>query len=60
MKKKPTYTQVKKALVRAFENHGHEYFCSAARGMESDCHCGWLEVRELVGELIPTKRKSKS
>lgn len=36
------------ALKRAVKEHGHKYNCSAARGMERDCHCGWLEVKELV------------
>lgn len=36
------------ALQRAFKEHGHKYNCSAARGMERDCTCGWLEVRDLV------------
>lgn len=36
------------ALLRAFEEHGHRYSCSAARGPHSDCTCGWLEVMELV------------
>lgn len=47
---------LKKALVRAFESHGHKYNCSAARGMESDCTCGWQEIREMVKQIthLPT------
>lgn len=48
---KLTIQMLKKALIRAFENHGHKYNCSAARGMERDCTCGWLEVREIVQRI---------
>jgi hypothetical protein len=48
---KLTIKMLKKALVRAFENHGHKYNCSAARGMECDCTCGWLEIREIVQRI---------
>jgi hypothetical protein len=43
--------KMRDALIRAVKNHGHDYNCSAARGMESDCHCGWLEVKQLVKKL---------
>ena len=36
------------ALKLAVKQKGHHYQCSALRGMERDCHCGWLEVKELV------------
>lgn len=49
--KRPTTQELKVALVRAVEDHGHHYQCSAVRGMERDCHCGWLEVRELVARI---------
>ena len=42
---------LEKALVRAVTEHGHEWGCSAGRGMERDCHCGWLEVREMVKRI---------
>ena len=52
-KRKPTTGSLKAALIRAFDQHGHRYNCSAARGMERDCTCGWLEVRELVEKIRP-------
>jgi hypothetical protein len=42
---------LRQALLRAFDQHGHPYNCSAARGMESECICGWLEVRQLVEQM---------
>jgi len=45
--------ELERALMRAVNEHGHKYNCSAARGMERDCHCGWLEVRELVKSFTP-------
>jgi len=51
-----TKTELEKALVRAVKNHGHEYNCSSSQGMERDCHCSWLEVRELVKKI---EEKSK-
>jgi hypothetical protein len=27
---------------------GHHYQCSAIRGMERDCHCGWLSLRQIT------------
>jgi len=54
---KLTIQMLKKALSRAFENHGHKYNCSAARGMERDCTCGWLEVREIVQRIQVGKRE---
>lgn len=52
-KKRRELKELKTALLRAVDEHGHKYNCSAARGMESDCHCGWLEVRELAKTLRP-------
>ena len=47
---KGTSTQkLKAALKRAVKSHGHDYQCSAVRGMESDCHCGWNEIKRMVG-----------
>ena len=42
---------LRQALLRAFDDHGHRYNCSAARGPHSDCTCGWLEVMELVKQM---------
>ena len=44
---------LEKALVRAVTHHGHHYTCSAARGMERDCTCGWLKIREMVKAIDP-------
>jgi hypothetical protein len=41
--------KLKAALKRAVTSHGHDYHCSAVRGMERDCHCGWLEIKQLAG-----------
>lgn len=46
--KRVTNKALKAALRRAVKSHGHEYNCSAAHGMERDCTCGWLEVRQLA------------
>lgn len=46
--------RLERALVRAVNKHGHDYQCSAARGMERDCHCGWLEIREMVKRITST------
>jgi hypothetical protein len=57
--KRYTLPQIKKALIRAVgSGHGHDYNCSAVQGMERDCHCGWLEIKEMV-ESFKSKRKSK-
>jgi len=45
--------ELEAALVRIVTHHGHKYTCSAVRGMERDCTCGWLEIRELV-KTIPS------
>ena len=45
------------ALKRAVEKHGHDYQCSAVRGMESECHCGWNKVREMA-KSFKTRKKS--
>lgn len=50
-KDKLTMPMMKKALVRAVDEHGHKWGCSARMGMERDCHCGWLEVREIVKRI---------
>jgi hypothetical protein len=42
---------VSKALVRAVNKHGHDFHCSAARGLESECHCGWVEIKNLAKTL---------
>ena len=44
------YDELQQALVRAVTQHGHHYQCSAVRGMERDCHCGWLEVKALASQ----------
>lgn len=56
-----TKAELEKALLRAVDSHGHEYNCSSVQGMERDCHCGWLEVKELVAKVRPalSTRKSK-
>ncbi len=43
--------RLEKAFLRAYSDHGHRYNCSAARGSESDCTCGWLEVMQLAKSL---------
>lgn len=53
-----TVQELRKALKRAVYNHGHDLHCSAARGMERDCHCGWLEVKTLAGPK-PVKEEPK-
>ena len=47
--KKATVANLRRALLRAVKAHGHDWNCSAARGMEHDCHCGWVEVKKLAG-----------
>lgn len=44
--------QLRKALKRAVEHHGHHYTCSARMGMESDCTCGWTEIRQIARDII--------
>lgn len=39
------------ALKRAVKQCGHEYNCSAARGSEQDCTCGWTAAKELARNL---------
>jgi hypothetical protein len=39
--------ELEAALSRAVGDHGHDYDCSAVRGMERDCHCGWAEVKKM-------------
>lgn len=51
MTKAARIQELEKALVRAVKDHGHSYNCSAARGMERDCHCGWLEIKEMVKRI---------
>lgn len=46
---------MRQALLRAYDDHGHRYNCSAARGMNSDCTCGWLKVMELVKQMRKEK-----
>lgn len=55
-KSKLALSTIKKALVRAVTNHGHDYFCSAARGMESDCHCGWTKIKALAKSFEPKSK----
>lgn len=43
--------KLENALVRAITAHGHDSNCSAARGMERDCHCGWLEVKQMASRI---------
>jgi hypothetical protein len=50
-KKDREMARLRQALLRAFDEHGHRYNCSAARGPHSDCTCGWLEVMELVKQM---------
>jgi hypothetical protein len=51
---------MRKALLRAFDEHGHRYNCSASRGPHSDCTCGWLEVMELVKVMHSNHRARNS
>lgn len=44
-------TKLRRALKRAASQCGHVYNCSAARGSERDCTCGWAEVKELARNL---------
>jgi hypothetical protein len=39
------------ALVLAVIRQGHKWGCSAGRGMERDCTCGWTEVKELAKSI---------
>jgi len=39
---------LEKALERAVTKHGHDYHCSASRGLESECTCGWTEIKAMV------------
>lgn len=36
------------ALILAVEKQGHAWGCSAGRGMERDCTCGWTDVKALA------------
>lgn len=40
--------ELEKALKRAVEKHGHDFHCSASRGLESECHCGWVEIKAMA------------
>jgi hypothetical protein len=40
--------QLRIALDKAVNKHGHEYNCSAVQGSQADCHCGWTDVKELL------------
>jgi len=42
---------LRKALKRAVEHHGHEFTCSARMGMESDCTCGWARIKQMAKEI---------
>jgi hypothetical protein len=42
------------ALVLAVERQGHKWGCSAGRGMERDCTCGWTDVKELAKSITPS------
>lgn len=39
------------ALVRAAMEHGHKWGCSAARGLDSECTCGWVAVKQLARSI---------
>lgn len=42
------------ALIQTYGRPQHDYYCSAVRGMESDCHCGLSELRaELKAMDLP-------
>lgn len=56
-KRAPTTPELKKALIRAVNAHGHYFHCSAARGVDSDCSCGWVEIQKLVARITPVKKK---
>lgn len=47
---------LEKALIRACGTNGHTFHCGAARGLESECHCGWVEIKQLVKSLSQGKR----
>lgn len=42
---------LRKHLKRAMRQHGHEYNCSAARGSERDCTCGWTDAKAFAEKL---------
>lgn len=50
---------LEKALVRAVENHGHDFHCSASRGLESECHCGWTKLKAFA-KTIPGNGKQRA
>lgn len=50
---KITMDVLKKALIRVVKHHGHYYHCSAWRGLESECHCGWIEIKALAKQISP-------
>lgn len=49
-----TRKQLEAALVQAVRAHGHDYKCSAARGLESECHCGWTSIRKMADRISPS------
>lgn len=51
--------ELERALMRAVDEHGHKWGCSARMGMERDCHCGWLEVREIVKRITMGKSEQR-
>lgn len=42
------------ALVRAVNKHGHEWGCSGGRGLDSECTCGWVEIKVMAKTYEPS------
>lgn len=43
--------QLERALVHAVNKRGHDDYCSAKRGLDSECHCGWVKIKAMVKEI---------
>lgn len=49
------------ALVLAVTRQGHKWGCSAGRGMERDCTCGWTDLKELAKSItVSAPREQES
>jgi hypothetical protein len=42
------------ALVLAVSLQGNKWGCSAGRGMERDCTCGWTDLKALAKTYAPS------
>lgn len=47
--------ELEKALVRACELRGHRFHCSASRGVESECDCGWSAIEAMAKKIAGNK-----